>query len=159
MEIYFLRHGLAGSRAEWDGPDSERPLTDQGKRRMRREAATLANLGLCPQVILTSPLVRAEQTAEIVAEALKMAGRTVRDERLSPGFQVDDLRGILADTADVGSLLLVGHEPDLSEAVSVLVGGCRLVLKKGALARVDAGDRSLADAELVWLLPPSLLAL
>jgi len=166
VQIYFLRHGPAGSRAEWSGTDDARPLTDEGKARMAREAATFQRLGVAPAVILTSPLARAQQTAEIVAGRLGLLDRLVSDDRLSPGFGSRDLAEILRDHRGVSSIMLVGHEPDFSLTVGELVGGCRLVCKKGGLARVDAGDSSLADAgdssladaELVWLLPPSLLA-
>lgn len=183
MQIYFLRHGPAGSRMEWSGDDDARPLTDEGKARMTREAAVLQKLGVAPAVILTSPLARARQTAEIVAARLGSPDFVVCDERLSPGFGPRDLADILGDHRGVSSVMLVGHEPDFSLTIGEFVGGGRVALKKGGLARVDVGaapatagggefsavgahdvspvgaaDVSPAHAQLVWLLPPSVLA-
>ena len=157
MELYFLRHGPAGSRGRWTGPDEERPLTDEGKALIEREAATFAALGLSPDVIVTSPLVRSYQTAEIVARRLGVVDRLVTDERLAQGFGVRELRGVLNDHPDAVTAMLVGHEPDFSLTVGELIGGGNVAFKKGALGRVDARDASLGDAELVWLLPPSVL--
>ncbi len=157
MELYFLRHGLAGSRSRWAGPDSERPLTDEGTALMEREAATLEALRLSLDAIVTSPLVRAHQTAEIVARKVGLLHRLITDERLAPGFGVHELRGILDDYQDAVAVMLVGHEPDFSLTVGDLIGGGTVVFKKGGLGRVHVGDASLGDAELVWLLPPSVL--
>lgn len=157
MELYFLRHGLAGSRRRWAGLDSERPLTDDGKALMEREAATLEALGLSLDVIVTSPLARASQTAEIVARKVGLLDRLVTDERLVPGFGVRELREILGDHPDAVAVMLVGHEPDFSLTVGDLIGGGTVAFKKGGLGRVHASDASLGDAELVWLLPPSVL--
>lgn len=158
MKLYFLRHGLAESRGRWAGPDSERPLTDEGIARMECEAAALEALGLSPDVIVTSPLARAYQTARIVARQVGLQDRLVTDERLAPGFGVGELRGILEEYPGAAAVMLVGHEPDFSLTVGDLIGGGTVVFKKGGLGRVDASDASLGDAELVWLLPPSVLA-
>jgi len=157
MELYFLRHGPAGSRGGWTGPDAERPLTDQGKALIEHEAATFHALGLAPDVIVTSPLVRAHQTAKIVARKLGLLDLLVTDERLAAGFGLRELKGILEDHPDAAAVMLVGHEPDFSLTVGALIGGGTIVFKKGALARVDAGDASPGDGELIWLLPPSVL--
>jgi phosphohistidine phosphatase len=155
MILYFLRHGQAGSRETWEGDDAQRPLTKKGKDSMDREAETIAELGLGLDVILTSPLVRAQQTAEIVAKKLHMKDGLKEDERLSPGFGIEKLSQILADYPDGKALMLVGHEPDFSQTVSALIGGGRVVCKKGGVARVDLleGEEGL-KGELVWLLPP-----
>ena len=158
MKLYFLRHGLAGDRETWAGGDFERPLTDAGKERMAREAATIAKLNLNLDVILTSPLVRAYQTAEIVARLLGMTDKLVKDERLGPGFSPDQLAGILQAYPEAQALMLVGHEPDFSQLIGKLIGGGRIMCKKGSLACVELNDKSL-QGELVWLIPPSVLAL
>lgn len=157
MELYFLRHGIA---ADADGSgDAARPLTSEGKERMRREAATLKAIGLDVDVVVTSPLVRARQTAEIVAEALDLRKRVVEDPRLGPGFDPERLAGILADHRDAGSVLLVGHEPTFSRTIAQLIGGdVALDVKKGSLARVDLPDPKRLRGTLVWLVPPKVLA-
>jgi phosphohistidine phosphatase len=158
MKLYFLRHGLA-DRAEWDGDDFERPLTEKGKARMAREADTLAKLGLEVDLILSSPLTRARQTAEIVARRLGLADRLQIDERLSPGFALGALAKILEAQAKRQALLLVGHEPDFSETIGALIGGGQVLCKKGALARVDLCPEHPPRGHLVWLIPPSVLVL
>jgi phosphohistidine phosphatase len=157
VELYFLRHGPAGSRGRWTGPDDERPLTDAGKALIEREAAAFVALGLSPDIIVTSPLVRSYQTAKIVARKLGLLDRFVTDERLAPGFGLRELRGVLQDHPDAIAVMLVGHEPDFSLTVGDLIGGGTVVFRKGGLGRVDAGDATLGDAELAWLLPPSVL--
>jgi phosphohistidine phosphatase len=157
VTLYFLRHGQAGNRAEWQGDDSARPLTTDGKRRMQREAAAIRALGVSPEVILSSPLVRAQQTAEILAEGLDLRDRLVTDRRLGPGFDPRQLKALLAAHRDASALLLVGHEPDFSDTISRLIGGGRLDVKKGGLALVELEDRTALAGRLLWLLPPRVL--
>src|SRR5579875_3316406 len=122
MKCYFLRHGIAAERGEWEGSDFDRPLTDEGHARMAREAKAIAKFDLGIELILTSPLVRAKETAEIVAKALKLQER---------------LEGMLREHRGAKALLLVGHEPGMSRTIGELVGGAAIDLKKGGLARVD----------------------
>ena len=157
MRLYFLRHGLAGDRETWTGDDFGRPLTDEGKQRMAREAATIAKLNLNLDVILTSPLVRAYQTAEIVAQHLNLTDRLVKDDRLSPGFGSSQLAGILKAYPEAKALMLVGHEPDFSQIIGELIGGGRITCKKGSLACVEL-TKSL-QGELAWMIPPFVVAL
>jgi phosphohistidine phosphatase len=156
MILYFLRHGLAGSHEEWKGDDALRPLTKEGMKNMVKQAETLADLGLKLDLIITSPMARAFQTADIVADRLKMGEKLVQDDRLAPGFGSDDLDKVLLDHAGAQSILLVGHEPDFSLTISTLVGG-RVLLKKGGLARVDITNTEPLQGELHWLLPPKLM--
>jgi phosphohistidine phosphatase len=158
MILYFLRHGRA-DRSAWMGMDFERPLTEDGKERMVQEAESIHQLDLGPDVILTSPLVRAYQTAEIVAERLSMHDLLVVDERLEPGFGPGDLEEILEEYPQADEIMLVGHEPDFSETISYLIGGGTIVCKKGSLARVDLVDAGPLAGELVWLIPPKALTL
>jgi phosphohistidine phosphatase len=155
--VYFLRHGKAMSRGVWSDDDGLRPLTPEGEAEMRREAAALKGLGLAPDVIVTSPLVRARRTAEIVAEALGLQDRLVDDASLAHGFDARALAKVAAAHPDAAQLMVVGHEPDFSAAVSQLIGGGAVVMKKGGLARVDLPDGSLKRGELAWLLTPPLL--
>jgi phosphohistidine phosphatase len=158
MIVYFLRHGTAERRSDWSGDDDDRPLTDAGRSALRRAGATLAALDFSADAVLTSPLARARETAEIVAAELGLEN-VLRDEpRLGHGFDRDALTGILADNRDLESLVLVGHEPDFSEAIEELTGG-RVVMKKGGLARVDFVDVDARSGQLVWLLPPKVLGL
>jgi len=157
MKLYFLRHGIAADRDEWSGDDAERPLTAQGRKCMEHEAKALAHLGIEPDRIVTSPLRRAKETAEIVAERLGLDDRLAEDQRLAEGFDVNALAEMLRTYGDVDCLLLVGHEPDFSHTIGRLIGGARIDLKKGGLARVDIADAASREGELVWLLPPKVL--
>jgi phosphohistidine phosphatase len=157
MELYFLRHGRAADAESWRGTDFDRPLTDDGRERMAREAKAIVQLVPVIDRIVTSPLVRARQTAEIVAIALKATDRLVEDERLGAGFDLDRLAGILRAHDDAAALMLVGHEPALSATIGRLIGGAAVELKKGSLARVDLPDAARLAGELIWLVPPKVL--
>ena len=159
MIVYFLRHGLAGVREEWPGDDAGRPLTKKGIKNLVTQAKTLARLDLQLDVIITSPLTRAVQTADIVAGALKMVAQLQQDERLRPGFGRDELEQVLADHPQAKNIMLVGHEPDFSLTISALIGGGNVVLKKGGLARTDITASAPLQGNLVWLLPPKSLRL
>jgi phosphohistidine phosphatase len=157
LRLYFLRHGRAMARADWNGDDARRPLTPEGETAMAREAQAIAEMDLKLDVIVTSPLERARRTAEIVAAATGLDDRLFEDERLVHGFDAKALRAIVAAHDVPKALMVVGHEPDLSATIGALTGGGRIVCKKGALARVDVAGPELKSAELVWLLPPSQL--
>ena len=159
MILYFLRHGLAGLREEWQGDDATRPLTKKGMKNMGRQAKTLARLNLRLDMIITSPLTRALQTADIVARALKIVEPLEPDERLAPGFGRDDLEQVLAAHPEAKNIMLVGHEPDFSLTISALTGGGKVILKKGGLARVDITATDPLQGALVWLLPPKIMRL
>ena len=158
MILYFLRHGLAGLRSEWMGDDRERPLTEEGKSRTAKTGSLLAKMDLKINKVITSPLVRARQTAGIAAEKMDLTSNMVEDERLAPGFDRNLLREILADYPQDEIFLLVGHEPDFSMTISSIIGGGDIVCKKGGLARVDIDNRELLTGQLVWLIPPKFLA-
>jgi phosphohistidine phosphatase len=158
MDLYFLRHGDALGKDEWKGDDNARVLSEEGVARIRREAKTLAELSLGISLILSSPLIRAMKTAEIMASALGLEGSFLAEKRLSPGFDMPKLEDILADHAEVGALMLVGHEPDFSEVIAACIGGGRVECKKGGLARLDITDPPKPKGSLLWLLPPRVLA-
>ena len=148
MQLYFLRHG----EADWPGwtkPDDERPLTDFGKKEVRQVAKFLNRLKVKPDVIVSSPLPRALQTAEVAAEQLKTKLR--QDEALEPGFGISELRTVLKRHRS-RVLMLVGHEPDFSSVFSALSGAC-LKLSKAGVALVDI-DPEAQEGRLLWLFPP-----
>ena len=150
MTLYLLRHGKADWPG-WDKPDDERPLTKGGIREMRRIAQFLAELNVTPSVILSSPLPRAWQTAEIAAEAL---GLEVREQAtLRPGFSLAKFRALMKH-AKGADLMLVGHEPDFSGLIRALTGGI-VKLGKGGIARVDL-DEAGEGGRLIWLIPPKV---
>lgn len=156
MIVYFVRHGIAEDADAWHGSDAQRPLTDKGRAKMDAIGKRLAELGIEPDAIVTSPLVRARQTAEIVAKALGAAGCVKDDERLADGFDVRRLGAILNERADAGCLMLVGHEPDMSAVVGHSIGDGRVEMKKGAVACVEFTDPA-SRGELLWLATPRIL--
>jgi phosphohistidine phosphatase len=157
VNLYFLRHGPAGDREDWHDDDRLRPLTEDGKDKMEKTGETIASLNLGIDLVVTSPLTRAVQTAKIVSKELKLNKSLVEDERLAPGFNKELLSQIINDHPDVDGMLLVGHEPDFSETVRTLIGGGEIIFKKGGLARVDILDKETLTGQLVWIIPPKLL--
>jgi phosphohistidine phosphatase len=155
MKLYFFRHGHA---EDADGPefdDFARRLTVKGVERSGAAGRALLRLGVRPIRVFSSPRVRARQTADLLTEALGMSV-SVRDE-LNFGFNVEHVGDLIADLGAEEEVLFVGHEPDLSIVISMLVGGGEIVLKKGGLARVDVSSREPLRGALIWLLSPSLL--
>jgi phosphohistidine phosphatase len=125
-------------------------LSDAGAVAMAHEAWVLARLGLKPDLILTSPLERATQTAGIVASGLGLEDRLRTERSLGPGFGMKKLRRLLLEHSRAESIMLVGHEPELSTVVRKLTGG-HVVLGKGGLAHVHLAARKSTSAELVCL--------
>ena len=158
MRLYFLRHGRA-DRSAWNGADFNRPLTPRGIEITEASADIMNKLNLGLDLILTSPLVRAHQTAEIAAAGLNMTDRLVVDERISPGFNRADVLMILEDHPEAEAIMFVGHEPDFSSTIESIIGGGAVICKKGSLARVDLTGAGALSGELVWLIPPKALAL
>ncbi len=158
MKLFFLRHGLA-DRSAWSGSEFERPLTSRGMERMGYEAEFIAKMDLALDQIVTSPLTRTYQTAEIVAEHLWLLDRMITDDRLSPGFGRADLAEIISDHPRAEAIMLVGHEPDFSLTIEGLIGGGSVVCKKGSLARVDLTGTGFLSGELMWLIPPKVMVM
>ncbi|MDW8105527.1 MAG: phosphohistidine phosphatase SixA [Armatimonadota bacterium] len=161
MNLYLVRHAIA---VPHDAPgyeeDSLRPLTDKGRAKMRDIARGLKALGVCPQLILTSPYVRARQTAEILQEMLGCTEALVLTENLLPLAHPDHLWQELRRYAHVPSLALVGHEPNISALTNLLLGvtGLQIVFKKGGVCylTVDSFGEE-PHATLHWLLAPKHL--
>jgi phosphohistidine phosphatase len=158
MNLFLLRHGLAVERgARGFANDFDRPLTPKGRRQLCQSRAALKKSK--PDLILSSPLVRAQQTAEIVAAELKWKKPVRFSDALKPGGKVKKL---VAELKRVNpppeNVLLVGHEPDLSGLISRLTTGgddLRLDFKKGGLAKLEIEKlRPGKCAALAWLLTP-----
>jgi phosphohistidine phosphatase len=155
--LYLVRHAHAGDSGAWPEPDETRPLSAKGEKQARRVAAFLARAAVRPAVLLTSPKLRASQTAEPIAAALGMPART--EPLLASGADLEDVERILVGAGDPPSVLLVGHDPDFSELAARLTGALSLPVPKGSVVRIDA-ERPLVPGSgvLRWLLPPDLLA-
>jgi phosphohistidine phosphatase len=162
MFVHFMRHGIAAPRgAPGVVDDASRELTRDGIVRMRRQAKGLVRMGLKLDQIWTSPLTRSRQTAEIVAEAFKLAGPPRVLEALAPGGSFEAIIEALASHSKLREVALVGHEPDLSEDVSRLLAGMPgpfLELRKGGAACVEIdGFAPPVRGGLCWLLTPKQL--
>ncbi len=134
--LHLLRHGIAEDAGPaTGGRDEPRALTGRGIAKMHAAARGMAALDLGVDTVLTSPLTRCLQTATIVCEHI--GGAPQQDQRLRPGLDLDALEDVLIEHPDARSVLLCGHEPDLSILVAVLTGGAGLHFRKGALAVLD----------------------
>ncbi|MEM6518892.1 MAG: phosphohistidine phosphatase SixA [Cyanobacteria bacterium P01_D01_bin.71] len=162
-ELYFIRHGIAAERGTY-AHDDERPLTDKGRWRTQAVAERLVALGCQVELILSSPLVRAHQTTQILLQVgLAPTAKTL--ELLAPDGTLSDWLPWLADwqrAHPVSRLALVGHEPDLSSWAQQLVNGAvsdRWQLKKAGIigVQVPEAQGAIGHGQLFWLTPPRLL--
>ena len=158
MKLYFVRHATASGKSAWTQDDGLRPLTGAGRQRFSAACDGLARAGvLRPDVIVTSPLVRACETAQLLRDALGRSVDVVPDDRLGLGFDLHALSAILAERADVTSLAIVGHNPSFPAVLSAVLGGAQIDMRKGAVALVEIEAPTTPDAgRLLWLAPPAL---
>jgi phosphohistidine phosphatase len=163
MDLYLLRHAAAVRQgSSWAGNDADRPLTARGAKKMRRIAKTLKQREVAFDLILTSPFRRARETAGIVAGVLGIPDRITSSPHLKVGGSPARLvQFLLAHGGKHASVLLVGHEPFLSNFLSVLLSGkagLAITMKKGGLCKLSV--RSLRYgrcATLEWLTGPAQL--
>ena len=163
MELVFLRHGLAVDKEEWKGEDEARPLTAEGVERTKEVVRGLRALKVCPDVILSSPLLRARETAEIAKKGLSSDAKVELADELTPSAAPDGLIPRLANLAEKPVVLCVGHEPHLSTTISAMVSGKTAasfeVKKAGACCIRFTGIPKAGAGTLLWLLPPKILRL
>lgn len=138
MQVYLLRHGIA-EEGHVGMRDFDRQLTTEGKRKLRETLRVLSNADVAPTLILSSPLVRAIQTADLARELLKTKNAVLRTKALSPNSTVEQVWEELRVHRDEAELMLVGHEPQFSQLGAYLLGTMDLKIdfKKGAVLRVD----------------------
>jgi len=158
-ELYLIRHAIAEERGDAWPDDAKRPLTEQGMSRMRKSVRGLARLGVAMDVILTSPLVRARQTAEIVAAGLEPRPTILTIDSLTPAGTFAALAADLEKHARKNRLALVGHEPNIGEIAARLLGTRHPIeFKKGAVCRIDVEELPPhGPGDLRWFLPPRAL--
>jgi phosphohistidine phosphatase len=158
-ELYLIRHGVAEPRGEAWPDDAKRPLTESGASRLRKAAKALTRLGVSIDVILTSPLTRTRQTADIVAAAFDPRPAIVNVDALAPGGTHANVLAELEKHVRRGHIAIVGHEPGIGELAGRLAGMRHaLEFKKGAVCRIDVDTLPPRGAgTLRWFLSPKIL--
>jgi phosphohistidine phosphatase len=161
MDLYIVRHGIAIDREDPKcPPDPERHLTEEGVDKTRQVAKAIAALGITPDLLLSSPYVRAMQTAEIFANALKYSKQKIRrTDLLLPGAECSALFRELAKDKQSASIFLFGHAPHLDELIAAAFASKRHItaLKKAGVAALQLKRISPPSAEFLWLATPRLL--
>ena len=152
MRLYFLRHASASDIAP---SDAERKLTKEGEEESRIAGTALAELGVKPAHVFSSPLVRARQTAEIAAKELNFSGDIEILDELLNDASTSALLKALKPYSDASELLLVGHVPSLSEHVAALIGAktaAGLPFGKGSIACIELKQWRIGTGQLRWLM-------
>lgn len=161
MDCILFRHGIAMDREEWDGPDSQRPLTAKGAEKTRQAVAGLVRLKIKPTHLLSSPYLRAKETAKLVRDAFEVRADVQVCDELLPDSPPDKLLVLLNSLPENACVVCVGHEPHLGDAAGLILFGepvPGLSLKKaGACAlSFDAAPKAGRGALRWWLTPAHL---
>jgi phosphohistidine phosphatase len=161
MKLYLVRHGIAVDRLSGEiTSDFKRPLTSEGKEEVADVATGLKFIGVKPNYLVTSPLVRAKQTAEIFAKVFNYKEQIVFSEALAPGGLVSDLYKVIDDLKNANEVCLFGHQPDMTRlAQSLLWGGPDLDIpfKKSGVCRIDIYDLPpTSPGTLKWFITPRI---
>jgi phosphohistidine phosphatase len=159
ISLYLVRHGVAAERGDAWPDDSKRPLVQRGVVRLRQAAAALTRLGVTFDVVLTSPLTRARQTADLLAGGIAGRPAVHTIDSLSPGGSYAAFLDDLAKHGRRSHIACVGHEPDLGQFAARLVGAKRPIeFKKGAICRIDVDALPLSGpGHLRWFVTPRML--
>jgi phosphohistidine phosphatase len=162
MQIFIVRHGVAVEMLDADiETDAERWLTDVGIKRMEEEASGFQTLVDSIECIFTSPFLRAEQTANILAQAYSTPPPVEKSVLLKPGATLTDIEKLAQKITDDGAGVFVCHQPDCSQIISHLIGSRKpdqIEMRKGAVCRIDVDGAVLpGSGKLMWLLQPRCL--
>jgi phosphohistidine phosphatase len=164
MDCLFIRHGIAVEAERWRGRDADRPLTPTGNRRVRRAAAGLASLHVTPTHLLTSPLLRARETARLIQKVLCPSLQPALAAELAPGSNPEQLLATLRHMPAEAVVLCIGHEPLLGRIAALSIFGKvsgNMPLKKAGAACIRFSGETLPGQGLLqwWLQPAQLRAL
>ncbi|MGH7216485.1 MAG: SixA phosphatase family protein [Nitrospiraceae bacterium] len=164
MDCVFLRHGIAVERDEWEGPDADRPLTERGAKRVAQVAAGLSRLDVQPTHVLSSPLIRAVETAKIAHSSLQVHSVVQIVDELLPDAPPNRLLSILHKFPPESCVLCIGHEPQLGRAASVLLSGrasASFPLKKAGACLIELSIQVKPGRGVLrwWLTPGQLRAI
>ena len=161
MELYIVRHGIAVDREDPNCPaDPERFLTNEGIEKTRQAAKGVAEVATVPDLMLTSPYLRAVQTAELFAAAFEYPKQKIRkSDLLLPGAEPLQLFRELAKDKDLSTVFVFGHAPHLDDLIATAIGTKHHIssLKKAGAALVELKRMVPPSGELVWLATPKLL--
>jgi phosphohistidine phosphatase len=159
LELYLIRHGVAADRGEEFPDDSKRPLTSSGIARLRKEAKALDALGVGFDHIITSPLVRTRQTADVFVEMLKSKPSLSMSDALAPAGAPTAVVQELGKHMRKARIALVGHEPNIGELAARLIGArTPIEFKKGAICRIDFEVfPPKGVGQLRWFITPRML--
>lgn len=157
MQIFFLRHANAGEPKLNPAKDEKRPLDKLGIEQSHDVGRALAALDITVDVILSSPLRRATQTASVVANEIDHEEKVVTDAALKPGATYEQFQELLRRYSRKDAIMVVGHNPTMTEFLNKLIGAPNgaLELKKGSIARVEKEGRR--PAVLKWCMPPKMV--
>jgi phosphohistidine phosphatase len=157
--LYLIRHGIAAERGDEYPDDSMRPLTAEGIKKLRQEVSALNALDVGFDHIITSPLVRTKQTAEVFAERLLSKPSLSASDALAPAGTPAAVMQELGKHVRKGRIALVGHEPNLGELAARLIGArAPIQFKKGGICRIDfEGSPPKGSGQLRWFVPPRML--
>jgi len=157
MEIYFVRHANAGQHQLNPAKDEKRPLDELGIEQSHIVGRGLAALKVRPDEIISSPLARAAETAAIVAEEIGHVEKIVLDDALRPDATYEQFEQLLARHRDRDAIMVVGHNPSMTEFLNHLIGADHegVEFKKGAVAKVER--ESGQAAVLKWSMPPKVV--
>jgi phosphohistidine phosphatase len=158
VELYVFRHGIAED-AQPGRPDANRALTDEGRKKIAEVVKAARRGGFAPSLIISSPYLRATQTAKVAEEELGYHGEVVRTEALVPHGSPEGVWNELRDYRTESAILLTGHEPLLSRLVAYLLGApeLRVEMKKAAMVRIDVESFGAAPhGTLRWMITPKL---
>ena len=164
MDCLLLRHGIAVERDEWDGPDADRPLTERGAKRVAQVVAGLNRLDVQPTHVLSSPLIRAIETAKIAHESLRVRSAVHIVDELLPDALPNRLLSILHDLPPESCVMCVGHEPHLGMLASVMLAGKPLAafpFKKSGACLIELSIPVKPGQGILqwWLMPGQLRAI
>jgi len=158
MELYLFRHGIAED-AVAGRPDADRKLTDPGKKKVAEVVKAARRAGVEPSLIVSSPYVRAIETAQIAVDGFGYKGDIIRTETLVPHGHPEKVWNELRDYREEASILISGHEPLLSHLAAYLLASpaLRIEMKKAALLRIDIGNvGAMPHGTLRWMITPKL---
>ncbi len=159
ISLFLVRHAIAAERGDAFPDDTKRPLTHKGVQRFREVVQGLAALDETVELVLASPLVRARQTADLLAEGLPSHPRVTETPALAPGASFRALLAELGNHAKRSRIALVGHEPGMGELAARLIGArAAMPFRKGGICRIDVDALPpAAPGRLVWFATPRML--